>query len=55
MIYLPRLGITGIQHQILIAKDGDQYAALIGSDLQKGICGYVLIVKEALQDLVDSI
>lgn len=47
--------LNNIIYQVSIAKDGDLWCALIGSDLQEGISGFGETVREALRDLADKI
>jgi hypothetical protein len=37
-----------------IHRDGDQWCALIGKDLQEGICGFGGTVADALEELAQS-
>lgn len=50
-----KLGINNIVYQVSIAKDGAAWCALLGPDLQKGICGFGKTVAEALHDLANEI
>jgi hypothetical protein len=50
-----QLSLSNIIYQVSIAKDGDHWCALIGSDLQKGIAGFGESVSEALHNLANEI
>ena len=49
----PATPLVARQEWILIARDGNQIAAMIGSDLQAGISGVGDTVAAALRDLAD--
>lgn len=44
-------GLKNIEYQIDITRDGNQWCALIGRDLQDGIAGFGDTITEALYDL----
>jgi hypothetical protein len=46
-----KIGLKNIEYQIFLAKDGNMWCALIGTDLQTGISGFGDTHADALQDL----
>ena len=46
-----KLGLKNIEYQILIAKDGNMWCALMGVNLQEGMVGFGKTISEALKDL----
>lgn len=46
-----KLGLFPAEYQILVDKDGNQYCALLGHNLQEGYCGFGDTIGEALIDL----
>jgi hypothetical protein len=50
-----RIGISNIEYQILIGKDGDVWCALLGTDIQEGYSGFGHTVKDALFDLANKL
>lgn len=46
---------TSIRYEVSIAKDGNQWCALLGPDLQKGVGGFGNTPSEALIDLGNAL
>ncbi len=42
-----KLGLTNIEYQVLISKDGNMWCALIGPNLQEGVAGFGETVTDA--------
>jgi hypothetical protein len=50
-----KLGLNNIIYQVSLAKDGNSWCALIGHNLQDGICGFGDTAQEALHNLANKI
>lgn len=50
-----KLNIDNIISQISILRDGNQWCALIGRDLQEGISGFGETIAAALRELADKL
>lgn len=53
MSYVERLklGISTIEYQVQIGRDGNKWVALLGPDLQQGIAGFGDTIGESLINL----
>lgn len=50
-----KVGLSNIEYQVFIAKDGDQWCALVGPNLQEGVAGFGKTIHEALYNLADQL